>query len=63
MAYLILHLKMGTKQQIRESDLTLEEMLEMAGNLVHLEGGEEESTIIKVVEEETTIGETQNPTS
>jgi len=42
---------MGTKQQIRESDLTLEEMLEMAGNLVRLEGGEEESTIIKVVEE------------
>lgn len=63
MAYLILHLKMGTEQHIRNPDLTLEEMVEMSGNLVHLEGGEEEGTTIKVVEEETTTGETQNPTS
>jgi hypothetical protein len=51
MAYLILHLEMGTEQHIRNPDSTMDEMVEMSDNLVHLEGGEEEGTIIKVVEE------------
>jgi len=38
-------------------------MVEVAGNLVPLEGGAEEGTLIKVVEEEAPTGEKQNQTS
>lgn len=53
MASLVLPLKMvrGTTQQIRKPDLTLEEMVGMAGNLVHLVEGGKEGLLIKVVEE------------
>jgi hypothetical protein len=41
----------GIKYQIKKADLMLEEMVGMTGNLVHLEGGDEEGTLIRVEEE------------
>ena len=50
MASLMLSLKMvrGTIQQIRKPDSTLEEMVGMDGNSVHLVEGEEEEEMVGV---------------
>lgn len=58
-----LNLVGGIKYQIRKADLMLTEMVGMTGNLVHLGGGDEEGTLIKLAEEETITGENQTPTS
>ncbi|KAG8055010.1 hypothetical protein GUJ93_ZPchr0001g30821 [Zizania palustris] len=65
MAPPILPLKIvrGKTQQTRKPDSTLEEIVGMAGNSVHLVEGGKEDLSVKVVEEETTTGEMQNPTS